>query len=84
MLVSRVLNAVALVGDSAGAAARVCAVTVGAVVDAGGVLVGAAHDLAGHPAVLAANTASHCVGAASWYRALLLLSPAVLAAVPIR
>ena len=50
-------------------------------------LVGAAHDLAGRfhvPPVLAANTAGHCVGAASWYRALLLLSSTMLPAVPIR
>ena len=48
-------------------------------------LVGAARDPAGRLcSVLVANTAGLCGGAASWYRALLWLSPTVLVAVPVR
>ena len=68
------------------AASVYCAVTVGTVADADVVqfcLVGAAHDLAGHFPVLAANTAGSCVGVASWYRALFLLFTPVLRAVPL-
>ena len=49
-------------------------------------IAGAARDLADRCSpVLAANTARYCVGAASWYRALLpLVTPTMLPAVPIR
>ena len=65
-----------LVGDRKGAEIERCPLPVGAVAVADvvpDVLVGAARDLAGQPSVLVANTAGHCVGAASWYRALLRL-----------
>ena len=72
----RVLVAEAFVVVSESAATWFCAVPVGAVAFADVVPdfnVGAARDLAGHPSVLAANTACSCIAAASWYRALLPL-----------
>ena len=78
-LVWRMLPAEAFAADSEGAAACFFAVPVGAVAKADIVpfcLAGAANDLASRvysSRVLAANTAGYCVGAASWYRALLRL-----------
>ena len=75
-LLWRVLGAVTFVVVSESAAAWFRAVPVGTVTMTDvvpGFLVGAAHNLAGHHPALAANTAGVCVGAASWYRALLRL-----------
>ena len=82
----RALPAESFVAASKRAATWFYALPVGAVTFADVIipllLVGAARELASQLPVLAANTAGHCVAAASWYRALPLL--AVLPAVPIR